>query len=292
MVSIDPAGTERNSAAMPASGAAVCPAFVLLFAVTPDAAARRADPPAGPVPIPDEVSEAHRSRLEALQQRLLGEPYLKARRLQRISVGRLNLPVVQEGDPAHADIHLVLHKSGAAVWEVWLSAAPQPMAVARWIGWLDMQDGASLAHRIRARLSPSADGRSSMPEMALPLWEGANPPPLHERLSVLTTFAAEQRALGPASFLYADGGALFAHGNRRFHAASGRAEPPGLWCLQQECPATDPGADGLAGVSVGPAAQSVVFLASVPLNEAPWRALADGELLVVRAGCFPAQEPG
>lgn len=82
----------------------VLPAFVLLFAVTPDAAAKRADPPAGLVPIPDEVSESYRSRLEALQQRLLGEPYLQARRLQRISVGRLNLPVVEEGDPTHGTL--------------------------------------------------------------------------------------------------------------------------------------------------------------------------------------------
>jgi hypothetical protein len=153
----------------PAAALTVWPAFVLLFAVTPDAAAGRADPPVGLQPIPDEISQSYRSRLEALQQRLLGEPYLQARRLQRTSVGRLNLPIVEKGDPTHADIHLVLHKSGAAVWEVWLSAAPQPMDVARWIGWLDMEDGASLARLIWDRLAPAVSGRSSTPEMAFPL---------------------------------------------------------------------------------------------------------------------------
>lgn len=118
------------------------------------------------------------------------------------------------------------------------------------------------------------------------LWEASGPPSLEARLSVLTGFAADLRALGPANFLYADGDALFAHGNRRFHPASGRAEPPGLWCLRQECPAGTAGADDLAGVSVVSAAQSVVFLASVPLSEEGWRPLADGEMLVVRSGCF------
>jgi hypothetical protein len=151
-----------------AIGATVWPAFVLLFAVTPDAAAGRVNPPAGLDPIPDEVSESYRSRLESLQQRLLGERYLQARRLQRTSVGRLTLHGL-DGDPPYADIHLVVHKSGAAVWEVWLSAAPQPMDVARWIGWLDMEVDGSFARRIWDRLAPAVDGRSNIPEMAMPL---------------------------------------------------------------------------------------------------------------------------
>ena len=151
----------------PAAEATVRPAFVLLFAVTPDAAASRADPPALEA-IPGEIADSYRSRLESLQQRLLGEPYLQARRLHRTSIGRLNLPGL-EGDPTHADIHLVVHKSGAAVWEVWLSAASQPIDVARWIGWLDMQSSDSLARLIWDRLAPPVNGRSSTPEMALPL---------------------------------------------------------------------------------------------------------------------------
>lgn len=118
-----------------------------------------------------------------------------------------------------------------------------------------------------------------------PLWEADDPPALEARLAVLTGFAADLRALGPANFLYADGDALFAHGHRRFHPASGRAEPPGLWCLRRECPGAA-GVDDLAGVTVASAPQSVVILASVPLSDAPWRPLADGEMLVVRAGCF------
>lgn len=46
------------------------------------------------------------------------------------------------------------------------------------------------------------------------LWTGDAPPSLDARASLLAAFAADLRPLGPANFLYADGDALFAHGNR------------------------------------------------------------------------------
>jgi len=104
-----------------APAATVWPTFVLLFAVTPAAAAERIGQPAGLQPIPEEVAAAYRERIEDRQQRLLGQPYLQARRLERRSIGRLALPG-GDADPAFADIHLVVHKSGAALWEVWLTA--------------------------------------------------------------------------------------------------------------------------------------------------------------------------
>lgn len=152
----------------PSPPASVHPSFVLLFAVTPDAAKRLSRVPGNLQPIPDEVSQSYRSRLESLQQRLLGEPYLQARRLQRKSIGRLNLPG-RDGEPTHADIHLVVHKSGAAVWEVWLTAPPQPMDAARWIGWLDMETTDSLARVIWDGLAPASNGKSNIPEMTFPL---------------------------------------------------------------------------------------------------------------------------
>jgi hypothetical protein len=93
---------------------------------------------------------------------------LQARRLQRSSIGRLALPG-GDGAPAHADIHLVVHKSGAAVWEVWLAAPPQQMDAAKWIGWLDMESGDSLARYVWDRLAPAPGGKAKSPEMALPL---------------------------------------------------------------------------------------------------------------------------
>ncbi|MDO8456016.1 MAG: class II glutamine amidotransferase [Burkholderiaceae bacterium] len=117
-----------------------------------------------------------------------------------------------------------------------------------------------------------------------PLWEDANPPSLQARLSLLTTFAAELRALGPANFLYADGDALFAHGHRRLQHASGRAEPPGLWTLQRRCAPTNTSPDQHGGLAINPVGQAVVLIASVPLTDEAWRPLAEGELLAVRAG--------
>jgi hypothetical protein len=144
------------------------PSFVLLFVVTPAAAAELPGQPIGLQPIPDETAAAYRERIEGRQQRLLGEPYLQARRLERRSIGRLPLPGGDD-EPAFADIHRVVHKSGATLWEAWLTAPAQTMAVERWVGWLDMEAPDSLARRIWNTLSPPVGGASAAPEMALPL---------------------------------------------------------------------------------------------------------------------------
>jgi len=156
----------RGAATAPV--ATVRPTFVLLFAVTPEAAALMGRTPAGLEPIPDDVARSYRDRVESLQQRLLGEPYLQARRLQRTAVGRMVLPG-RDREPAFADIHLVVHKSGAAVWEVWLTAPEQPMDAVRWIGWLDIDAGESLALAVWGMLAPPIEGRPRLPELTLPL---------------------------------------------------------------------------------------------------------------------------
>lgn len=115
------------------------------------------------------------------------------------------------------------------------------------------------------------------------LWLDGGPPPLESRLSVLSKFAAELRALGPANFLYADGDALFAHGDRRLQH-NGRAEPPGLWMRQRRCPPGTAAADQDAGVVVHTDGTSVVWVASVPLTDDPWQPLACGELVAIRDG--------
>jgi predicted glutamine amidotransferase len=121
------------------------------------------------------------------------------------------------------------------------------------------------------------------------LWTGGTPP-LESRLSVLATFAAELRALGPANFLYADGDALFAHGDRRLQR-NGRAEPPGLWIRQRRCPPDTAAADQGAGVAVHTGGTSVVWVASVPLTDDRWQPLACGELVAIRDGQILTGEP-
>lgn len=117
-----------------------------------------------------------------------------------------------------------------------------------------------------------------------PLYQASSQPCWRKRLTVLKTFAAELRRLGPANFLYADGDALFAHGDRRLQIAGGRAEAPGLWFLPRECAATPAGTDEVTGLSVAPAPRFSMLLASVPLSEETWCPFAESELRVLQSG--------
>jgi glutamine amidotransferase len=115
-------------------------------------------------------------------------------------------------------------------------------------------------------------------------------PPLAERLRLVVAFAHELAALGPANFLYSDGDALFAHGHRRLHPASGRIEPPGLVCLERRCRA-GPGAYSAAGLEIGRADQQVVLVASVPLSGEAWQPLPEGDVMAIRNGRIVEREP-
>lgn len=117
-------------------------------------------------------------------------------------------------------------------------------------------------------------------------------PPLEERLRIVSRFATELRAFGPANFLYADGDALFAHGHKRMHGTEG-IRPPGLHALTRRCTGLVKPliAEGLsitsAGVTDDRVVQRVALFASVPLTVEPgWCALGEGEVLVVRRGEF------
>lgn len=106
---------------------------------------------------------------------------------------------------------------------------------------------------------------------------------LDDRLHVIAAFAAELRTLGPANFLYSDGNALFAHGHRRTQT-DGAIRPPGLYFLCRTC-SESANAPSIAGVSMSLVErQEVALLASVPLTNEPWCALAEGEVVVLREG--------
>ena len=118
------------------------------------------------------------------------------------------------------------------------------------------------------------------------LWTGSEPPLWKTRLAVVSAFAADLRALGPANFLYSDGDVLFAHGHRRKQAGAARADPPGLWALQRHCDECAPGVQQASGVTITSTGQTAILFASVPLSGEAWRALGEGELLAVRNGQF------
>lgn len=125
-------------------------------------------------------------------------------------------------------------------------------------------------------------------ERLRPLWNEADPPSLDARLSLLASFAADLRALGPANFLYADGDTLFAHGHKRLQPDLGHAGPPGLWMLQRHCPPEEPATAREAGVAIVQEERVVLFIASVPLTDEAWQPLAEGELVAVRQGALLA----
>jgi glutamine amidotransferase len=116
------------------------------------------------------------------------------------------------------------------------------------------------------------------------LWRAGATPAPGERLAVVQQFAEELRELGPANFLYSDGELLFGHGHRRTQS-DGSITPPGLWLLRRQC-AVDPAALSMSGIHIGTAdgQQEVTLLASVPLTDEPWRALREGEVVVIRNG--------
>ena len=120
-------------------------------------------------------------------------------------------------------------------------------------------------------------------ERLQPLWLGHDWPTLESRREVIEGFAAGLRELGPANFLYCDGDALFAHGDRRHHD-DGSIRPPGLWRLQRHCPAGgEMNADGLR-IKAHDADQDVVLFASVPLTTEEWMPLSCGEVVVATSG--------
>lgn len=127
-------------------------------------------------------------------------------------------------------------------------------------------------------------------ERLRPLWSGREWPSLASRRVVVESFAADLRELGPANFLYCDGDALFAHGDRR-HQADGTIRPPGLWHLQRRCPAGgELSTEGLSVEAHG-VEQEVVLFASVPLTSEAWAPLPRGEVLVATGGQMEASSP-
>jgi glutamine amidotransferase len=114
-------------------------------------------------------------------------------------------------------------------------------------------------------------------------------PTLRDRFLIVSSFADELRALGPANFLYSDGDLLFAHGHRRKHADTGRVEAPGLVLLQKHC---QDGQRGIVakGLSIQGDGQLVTLFASVPLTAEQWEPLAEGELVAVARGQLVARQ--
>jgi predicted glutamine amidotransferase len=108
-------------------------------------------------------------------------------------------------------------------------------------------------------------------------------PPLEARYRIVSSFAEDLRAMGPANFLYSDGETLFAHGDRRKQKSTERVEPPGLVFLPSWCRRWERGFV-TSGVSIEGADQTMTLVASVPLTDDAWQEFAQGEIIAISNG--------
>ena len=124
------------------------------------------------------------------------------------------------------------------------------------------------------------------------LWlSSPDPPALEERFAVVARFARIIRPLGMANFIYADGDAVFAHGNKRRDREIDEARPPGLFVLQRDCATSREQfcTQGLQ-ISSGSESQEMTLVASVPLTNEKWQPLKCGEVLAFQRGEIAARE--
>jgi hypothetical protein len=129
--------------------AQIRPGFMVLFPVT--IKAPLAEIPRlqlGLEPLPEGLSDAYLAQLSDVEAGILGRTYIEARRIRRIGFGRINLgELLGSAGPEHADVFLLTHLSGTAIWEVWMTAPMQSFDASLWIRWLDPRaDNAFAVH--------------------------------------------------------------------------------------------------------------------------------------------------
>lgn len=130
---------------------------MLLFTtpLLPDAS-KFGENPGGLELLPATVRQTADRWRDAAEAHVLGPAFLAAARLRRFGLGRLLIETEgKPGDaPTHADITLITHVAGVALWEAWMPAPAQAFDPARWIGWLDIDQPESLAARVWSQLAP------------------------------------------------------------------------------------------------------------------------------------------
>jgi len=156
-----------------APGEAVEPAFVLLFSIRLKGPFKGfPEPLPGVAPLPGDAAQAYTARLAEFEQRLLGKAFLEARRITRWPLGRIALAGLGDDAPDQADAYLLSHKSGVALWEVWLLAPPQSFDASRWIAWLDAEAEDGLIARlwqVLGAVNQTITGKTAWTGLYLPL---------------------------------------------------------------------------------------------------------------------------
>ncbi len=108
-------------------------------------------------------------------------------------------------------------------------------------------------------------------------------PELALRTSLIADFADQMEQLGPFNFLYSDGDTLFAYGHVRTQR-DGSISSPGLHFISVSC---DYGIGQSGNTQVrfeSGDVQSVTLASTHPLNQGPWKAFEQGQLLAIKGG--------
>lgn len=139
------------------------PTFVLLFSVQLAGVfdGFRSSIP-GIIPLTSEHLKAYDERLSELERHVFGEDFVAAGRTKRWPLGRIAIHNHGASFPPHADVYLVTHSTGTAVWEVWFAGTSQPLNALQWIDWLDpdAEDGLpTLIWRALASVNDAISGK-------------------------------------------------------------------------------------------------------------------------------------
>ncbi|MGC8471516.1 MAG: hypothetical protein ACP5PM_04400 [Acidimicrobiales bacterium] len=112
--------------------------FAVLFPVPapPGSFAGFLRPADGIDPLPEDAVQARMDQLHDVQAAILGQEYLATRRTTRWPLGRVRLPEDEGTGPAFADVFLVTHTGGGALWEAWMAPPDQPLEPDRFLSWL------------------------------------------------------------------------------------------------------------------------------------------------------------
>lgn len=116
------------------------------------------------------------------------------------------------------------------------------------------------------------------------VWRSGNTPSLAVRSEIVATFAEEMRSLGASNFLYFDGLTLFAHSHRRTIPGAAISQESGLHVLLRDGMSKPNGyapCDGLGSIG---ACEKQALVATIPLDDQPWRPLLEGELIRLENG--------
>jgi len=126
----------------------------------------------GVVPMPAGESQAYSSSLGEVERRLLGQEVLGTRRITRWPLGRITLGGLADAAPRHADVYLLSHKSGVALWEAWLPGTEQSFDATRWIALLDPDaDDGPIARlwRVLGEVNREITGKATWSGLYVPL---------------------------------------------------------------------------------------------------------------------------